>query len=462
MRLVPKLTLAFLAGMSVILAGNAYFRVKRELSFFESDHVFAHQLISRTLGPAIAAVWRSEGREKALLLVEQANAESRLKIRWKAAENSVSPVAAADTSRATYTTAGALGGLNRSTFVPLVIDASTHGGLEVSESVASEQAYVRKTITDTVVTALLLGAVCTVLAIVLSVWFVGRPVESLAQKARRVGLGDFSSPVHLPGKDEFAELAREMNAMCDRLGQTLTQLRHADRLATVGKLASGLAHELGTPLNVISARAEMIASGETSGAETAEYSRIIVDACDRLAGIVRQLLEFARPRELRKAPQDVVSLARQTLQLLTPLAEKKKVSLTLAQDDLPIQLEVDAGQFQQVLTNLLMNAIQATPGEGEVDVTIAPERVEPPADVGGPAGEYIRVTVRDRGRGITAEQMQHIFEPFYTTKPVGEGTGLGLSVAYGIARDHGGWIGVASEPSKGSDFSVYLPGGARS
>ncbi len=458
MRLVPKLTLAFVVGMSMILTGNAYFRVKRELAFFESDHVLADQLIARALAPAVAAIWKAEGPENAMALVAQANVASRLRVRWKpAGEGSVPP--APNGNPSTHTVADAQGEISRSTVVPLSADATAMGGLEVSESVAAERAYVRKTITDTVVTALTLGGVCTVLAMILSVWFVGRPVEGLTEKARRVGRGDFSSPLHLPGRDEFAELAREMNAMCDRLGQTLRQLRHADRLATVGKLASGLAHELGTPLNVISARAEMIASGETSQAEIADYSRVIVEASDRLAGIVRQLLEFARPRDLRKARQDLRQLAHQTLHLLAPLAAKKNVDLRLKGSDAPIEAEVDAGLFQQVLTNLVMNAIQAMAKPGEVEVDLAVELVRPPSEHGGPETRYLRVTVRDAGVGMTSEQMQHIFEPFYTTKAVGDGTGLGLSVAYGIVRDHGGWIAVESEPSKGSEFSMYLPRG---
>jgi signal transduction histidine kinase len=456
MRLVPKLTLAFVAGMSVILAGNAFFRVRRELAFFESDHVLAQQLIGRALGSAVGTVWSSDGRSAAMRLIEQANAESRLIVRWKPIDASASS-SSADLNPASYTTADSRGEVLRSTFVPLQIDARTRGGLEVSESVASEKAYVRKTITDTVITALLLGAVITVLAMVLSVWFVGRPVASLAEKARRVGQGDFSSPLQLPGKDEFALLAREMNAMCDRLGHTVSQLRHADRLATVGKLASGLAHELGTPLNVISARAEMIGSGETTAPEVLDYSRIIVEATDRLAGIVRQLLDFARPRDLSKARYDLVLLTRRTLDLLTPLAAKRKVTLAMKDDVAPIETDVDAGQFQQVLTNLIMNAVQAMPTAGDVRVRLSVERARRPDQPDGPLSDYVRVTVRDAGIGMTPDQMHHIFEPFYTTKEVGDGTGLGLSVAYGITRDHGGWIDVESEVGKGSMFAVYLP-----
>ena len=115
--------------------------------------------------------------------------------------------------------------------------------------------------------------------------------------------------------------------MCDRLAESLEQLRHTDRLATVGKLASGLAHELGTPLNVIAARAEMIATGETSRGEMREYARVIMAASDRMSAIVRQLLQFARRRDLEKTREDLRGLAEQTIQMLRPLAAKRSVEL---------------------------------------------------------------------------------------------------------------------------------------
>ena len=113
--------------------------------------------------------------------------------------------------------------------------------------------------------------------------------------------------------------------------------------------------------------------------------------------------------------------------------------------------------MQQVLTNLVVNAIQAMPAGGTVLVDIARARTRPPAEHGGAEGEYLCVRVRDQGEGIAAEHLPHVFEPFFTTKDVGEGTGLGLAVAYGIVREHGGFIDVESKLGEGSDFSVYLP-----
>jgi signal transduction histidine kinase len=119
--------------------------------------------------------------------------------------------------------------------------------------------------------------------------------------------------------------------------------------------------------------------------------------------------------------------------------------------------QVDAGQIEQVITNLVMNAVQAMPGGGQVVTAVGPCHAKPPAGHAGGAGEYLCLSVTDEGTGIVEEHRQHVFEPFFTTKDVGEGTGLGLAIVYGIIAEHGGWIDVTSELGKGSCFSVYLP-----
>ncbi len=261
-----------------------------------------------------------------------------------------------------------------------------------------------------------------------------------------------------------------MNAMCDRLVvaneraaremkgrlEMLEQLRHADRLMTVGKLASGIAHELGTPLNVIEARAAMIGNGETTQEESVTYARVVVRAAERMTRIIRQLLAFARPRGVQKSRCDVTSIAHRTVELLQPLAQKRKVTLRV-EGPPQAYAEADAGQIEQAITNLVMNATQAMDRPGSVELRIDHARAKPPADHGGPEADYLRVCVRDEGHGIASEHLPRIFEPFFTTKDVGEGTGLGLAVTYGIVREHGGWIAVASEVGRGAAFTIHLP-----
>jgi signal transduction histidine kinase len=154
---------------------------------------------------------------------------------------------------------------------------------------------------------------------------------------------------------------------------------------------------------------------------------------------------------------DVASLAEKTLSLVQPLADKRQLTLDLhAAAGLP-KPSVDEGQIQQVLLNLVVNSIHASDGPGKVLVDITVANTTAPADMGGAKSEYLCLSVADRGVGISPEILPRIFEPFFTTKSVGEGTGLGLSVAYGIVREHGGWIDVQSAAREGSRFSIYLP-----
>jgi signal transduction histidine kinase len=174
--------------------------------------------------------------------------------------------------------------------------------------------------------------------------------------------------------------------------------------------------------------------------------------------IIRQLLTFARTGKPEKSRCDVAVVARRTVELLEPLARKREVAVRVDASG-TVFAEVDAGQIEQAITNLTMNATQATERGGAVEVVVDRARAKPPADHGGQEGEYVRIQVRDHGQGIAPEHLLRLFEPFFTTKDVGEGTGLGLAVSYGIVREHGGWIGVESEVGHGTTFTIHLPAG---
>jgi signal transduction histidine kinase len=174
--------------------------------------------------------------------------------------------------------------------------------------------------------------------------------------------------------------------------------------------------------------------------------------------IIRQLLDFARASSPHKAPTDLSTVVGQTADLLRPLAEKRNVQLCIAPGEVSAVAAIDAGQIQQVLTNLMVNAIQAMPNGGNVDIAVRRQTARAPDSADDHPCEYLAIEVRDQGVGIAEEHLQHLFEPFFTTKGVGEGTGLGLSIAYGIVQEHGGWIDVTSRPNQGSCFTVFLPG----
>ena len=242
----------------------------------------------------------------------------------------------------------------------------------------------------------------------------------------------------------------------------MEQLRHADRLKTVGRLASGIAHELGTPLNVVSGRASLIVSGKLPPGEIEQSAAAIKTEADKMTRIIRQLLDFGRSSTPHKVAVDLRQVVSQTVDLLHTLAEKHDVHMKFAPGSDPAIAEVDVGQIQQVLTNLMVNAVQAMPEGGTLDVAIRRQTASPPEKGGNGQSAYYGIEIRDQGVGIAEENMQQLFEPFFTTKAVGDGTGLGLSIAYGIVQEHGGWIDVTSRPGQGSCFTVFLPEGPHS
>ncbi len=474
MRLVPKLTSAMIVGTCVVLAANGYLRVRREVTVLQGDRVREHALLGRSLGATVTAVWRSDGKAEALRVVDETSHHGgSLRARWtdtadKASRHADSASLAALPPGETLTQIEATGGgEKRFTYTPVVIGSDRMGFVELSESLDAEERATHHIIVDTLWTTVALILVSGVLAMALGSWLVGAPIRALSAKARRIGEGDFTEPLAMKHNDELGLLATEINAMCDRLNEAtrntetataariaaIEQLRHADRLMTVGMLASGVAHELGTPLNVVSARAQMIASGETSPTETVDYARVIADASNKMAKIIRQLLAFARRKPAQKASRDLRVIARDTIELLRPLAEKSHVRVELG-DSSEMVAEVDADEIQQALTNILVNAIQAMATGGRVDVSMA---YETRAASDRHPGRHLIIEIRDQGVGIPPEHLPRVFEPFFTTKDVGTGTGLGLSVTHGIIDDHGGFIEVRSKPSTGSVFSIHLP-----
>jgi len=232
----------------------------------------------------------------------------------------------------------------------------------------------------------------------------------------------------------------------------IEQLRHAERLNVIGSLAAGVAHEIGTPLTVISGTAELL--GEARGAdELAEMARTIKDQTDRISQIIRHLLDFGRRGGGGRVAIDLGDAIGAAVALLASTARKRSSRIRLVPCDRPVPVRANLSELEQVFSNLILNAMQAMDGGGEVTIRVGVSNGD--EDDGTP--RYGRVTVEDQGAGIAAADLPRIFDPFFTTKGVGEGTGLGLSVSYGIVQDHNGFIEVDSAPGRGSRFTVILP-----
>jgi signal transduction histidine kinase len=482
MKLARKLILALVVGIFSVMAFNAYLRLQSQETFFKADSERDLRAAARALASGVEAIALNDGEALAQRFVRKVNLlREEIDLRWVWVDElgvSEFPPGLSDVridvlergDDVTFVRSTSEG-QRRFMYWPLPRTGPRAAALELSEPLDREHSFMRESQLTTLLTALGVSIVCALMSAAVGVWFVGRPMRLLSEKARRVGSGDLSGPLVLRQRDEVGELAEEINAMCDRLAaaqaqtareteariQAIEQLRHVDRLRTVGQLASGVAHELGTPLNVVSGHAGLIRSGDLSPAESAASTDVISEQTRRMASIIRQLLDFSRRTGPRLAEVDLREVTAGTLEMLAPLAEKRGVVLRLDAPSDGTVAHADWNQMQQAIANLVMNAIQATPPGGEVSVTIDRRRAVPPQGVETAADEFVDVCVRDAGDGIAAEHLPHVFDPFFTTKDVGEGTGLGLAVAYGIVREHGGWIEVESEVGAGTRFAIVLP-----
>jgi len=240
------------------------------------------------------------------------------------------------------------------------------------------------------------------------------------------------------------------------------QLRHSKKMETVGQLAGGVAHDFNNMLSAIMGSAEMLSVKIGDDPKLAKYAKIIIEAGNRAAGLVRKLLDFSRKGKVESAPLDAHPCVGLTVALLERGIDKR-IRIETALDAKDSVISGDLIQLQNSLLNLGLNARDAMPDGGVLRFSTANVELGPDACSEGPLmegakpGRYIEISVSDSGVGMTQKVMDKIFEPFFTTKKVGEGTGLGLAAVYGCVRDHGGGIRVSSSPGKGSTFKILLP-----
>ncbi|MGP8152644.1 MAG: sensor histidine kinase [Smithella sp.] len=484
MKLAAKLISIIILGIIIILAVDGYFTARQSIALFETDMQQRAHLLGRAMKGLVTDVWLTKGEQRALQLISEVNEEEsqRFYIRWvwlnATPDDPYSPRVSRSNldkviqgNEASFKERYKNGAGYLYTYVPVKVGGNKQGALELSISLDRLDNYTRSTVIGIFILMgelILAGGFAVLL---LGFGMIGQPLNQLIEKVQRVAKGDLSGPLNIRGNNEFSRLATALNIMCEQLNnaqekvrrettariEAMEQLRHADRLKTIGGLASGIAHELGTPLNVVSGRAGLITRGDLTNVELRESAEIIKTQSERMTAIIRQLLNFARRDLPKKAIFDLKQIVLQTINLMLPVAQKQKVSLYFADDDILAMAKVDAMQIQQVLTNLIVNALHAMIKEGKVQVGIRKENARHTEDGNDSEKDYFCVYVQDEGIGIQEKDIKNIFDPFFTTKDTGHGTGLGLSIAYGIIQEHGGWIEVKSTPGEGSCFSVYLP-----
>jgi signal transduction histidine kinase len=314
-----------------------------------------------------------------------------------------------------------------------------------------------------------------------------QPLRRLLEGIDGVGKGDLSRVILAERDDEIGTIAGRFNAMTGSLREAREEgehgaqarlalearLRQSEKLATIGQMAAEIAHEVGTPLNVIGGRARAIGkkAGDAGGmaGEISKNAGIIGGEVERIAKIIRQVLDFSRQRGPTLTRVRLPAVVAEALEFLGETTRRQGIAVDVRHaPDLP-EVPGDPDQIQQVCLNLLMNAIHAMPTGGALQVaTMSVVRRKGGLDLAAPA-EYVVLEITDSGSGIPEAHRDRIFEPFFTTRDEGQGTGLGLAVSNGIVKDHDGWIEVENRKGDGARdgagvegalFRVYLPTGS--
>lgn len=291
-------------------------------------------------------------------------------------------------------------------------------------------------------------------------WNITQPIQRLIEAARQLGAGDFRSRVKTSGVADLDRLTDELNRMAAQLEEldskrdTFYQeklqlekgLRHAEKLASIGQLSSGLAHEIGTPLNVISGRAEYLLAKLDKEDSARKSLQTIVQQSENIARLIERLLAFSRKEEQAFAE----------LSLRRPIEEAYTLCLLRAKrsrDEITLQLELaeerligDADALQHLFLNLILNSFQAIDGAGTIRISASAQEQD-----------LLEIIYEDSGPGIPETQRSRVFDPFYTTKQVGEGTGLGLFIVANIVEEHDGDIRVETAADGGARFLISLP-----
>ncbi len=306
---------------------------------------------------------------------------------------------------------------------------------------------------------LLLGLVCGDALLVLALGYfvltqmVVRPLRKMERATAQVGVGDWDQHIDLPGPSELSALARAFNQMTSSLAAQREQLIRSEKLASVGQLAAGVAHEIGNPLAAILGyvdilRADAAGTGALPEAERRDALDRVKAETQRINRIIRDLLEYSRPSHEEPSLIDPLAVVRSAQALLAPQARLREVRMTVTPEAGPWPaVMVSQGRMTQVLVNLLLNAADAMSGKGQVAITCES------------AAGRVRIAVSDEGPGIGRELRRKVFDPFFTTKPPGQGTGLGLSISRAIVETYGGTLELDPEVSTRRPLRDRLAGG---
>jgi len=275
---------------------------------------------------------------------------------------------------------------------------------------------------------------------------IARPIVSLVEANRRLATGDMNIRVETAGEGEIAQLERSFNSMVETLQESEKELLHQAKLASVGQLAAGVAHELNNPLGTILLYSDMMLKEAAEDDAHQQDLKVIIKEVQRCKTIVADLLNFAREHEISAQDVDLHALLDEVINKIQLQPSFEHVAFVRQFDPKLPLIQADAAQLQQVFINLFNNSADAMENAGTISISTHTSDTQ-----------SVEIRVSDTGCGIPAENISKLFTPFFTTKPIGKGTGLGLSIVYGIIKLHHGQIVVNSQVSHGTTISITLP-----
>lgn len=494
MRLATKLTLLLLLPVAVVMAAFGYIRAQqereRQIAEFRQEVLVLAHAVRRAVEYSLRDRQPQDIRALLSELVREPNPLDRVRVFGPRLEEIAAAASGAlvpELPRSELE--GVAGGgppvvrylesrPRRAVYVLLPLyprPGKIAGVLEVVHPATRVQRQIEDGVRDQIVRVSVLSLTLAVLIWLIVRVAIRRPIGELVQTAQAFGEGNLALRSGLRRRDEIGRLAAALNQMAERLQAARDQLvaqaqarldlerqvQQAEKLAAVGRLASEVAHEVGTPLNVIAGRAGIIQQALPPEHAVHRHLETIARQVERITAILRQLLDYARPRQPAARPVALRPVLEQTVDLLLPLARRRAVRLEQdAPDDTP-PLLADPDQLQQVLINLTGNALDATAAAGVVRL-YAGEPPPPPAGAasvrrGTAKRPSVTFVVEDTGSGMPAEQLERVFEPFFTTKHRQAGTGLGLAIVEDIVRAHQGAIEVRSAEARGTTVVIEWP-----
>jgi signal transduction histidine kinase len=355
-------------------------------------------------------------------------------------------------------------------FLSLPFKASTDmsGNLAVVRSLQKMKEDLSKTKISIILSFFSFILFTSLLCFVLGHVYISRPLQELRQAMLAFRNGtEPPEPLPVTGTDELASVRQEFNRMTAELfsayrrlddetqqrRQLQRALQNADKMITIGQLSAGLAHEIGSPLQIINGRARALADGGDDLQEVRRIAAILVDQTDRITRIVQRLLEFSPRCTSEPVWCDVVQAIAEVIDMLSFEARRQGVNMSFTHPEALSFLLINKDSIQQIVLNLLSNALSAIVGTGSISIDLAQESIVY-ADTQIPA---LRLIVGDTGTGIAPEHLPHLFEPYFTTRGKQGGTGLGLAVVKTLITEMGGTVVAETETGKGSRFTVHLP-----